>query len=126
MGISERLKNARVAANMNQEQLASIIGVAKSTLSGYELGTREPSMSTIAKITAALNVDANYLLQDEMNAATGNHLSDDEKTLVDYSRRLNDENRSKLLRYACGLLDVQEGEEILRRADEAKETAETA
>ena len=70
MAFYERLKEARVNARLTQEQLAERIGVAKTTLSGYENGNREPSVAIIAKMMQALQVDANYLYQDEMENLT--------------------------------------------------------
>lgn len=65
MGFCDRLKEARLAKNYTQEQLAEIIGVAKTTYTGYEKGNREPNMLTISKLLKALAIDANYLWQDE-------------------------------------------------------------
>lgn len=67
MAIKDRIKEARLKNGYTQEQLASMIGVAKSTLAGYELGSREPSIVTIIKIMQSTGVDANYLWQDEMD-----------------------------------------------------------
>lgn len=41
--------------------------MAKSTLAGYESGNREPNLETTIKLMSALNVDANYLWQDEIS-----------------------------------------------------------
>lgn len=65
MAIKDRIKEARLKKGYTQEQLAKIIGIAKSTLAGYELGSREPSLVMIIKIMKATGVDANYLWQDE-------------------------------------------------------------
>ena len=62
MTFGERLKAARSQRGYTQEQLAQQIGVAKSTLTGYEKGNREPDVFKIKKIVEALNVDADYLL----------------------------------------------------------------
>lgn len=67
MAIKDRIKEARQRKNFTQEQLASRIGIAKSTLAGYETGIREPSIEIIGKIMYVLDIDANYLWQDEGN-----------------------------------------------------------
>lgn len=67
MAFKDRLKEARLNLKFTQEQVAEKIGVAKSTFTGYEKGNSEPSMNTISKIMDALQVDANFLWQDEMN-----------------------------------------------------------
>ena len=70
MAFNDRLKESRTNSNLTQEQLAEKLGIAKSTLSGYESGNREPSIATVAKILDILNVDANYLYQDEVEKIT--------------------------------------------------------
>lgn len=65
MAFKEQLKAARLAKGYTQEQLATAVGVAKSTLTGYEKGNSEPNMLTIKKLMEILEVDANYLWYDE-------------------------------------------------------------
>lgn len=71
MAFKDRLKEARLNIGMTQEQVAKEIGVAKSTFTGYEKGNSEPNMLTISKIMNVLNVDANFLWQDEMDELGG-------------------------------------------------------
>jgi transcriptional regulator with XRE-family HTH domain len=66
MALKDRLREARKNAGLSQEQLSGMVGIAKSTLSGYERDGREPSMFTLSKLMEVLGVDANFLLQDEM------------------------------------------------------------
>lgn len=65
MSFADRLKEARLRKGYTQEQIAEKVGVAKSTYTGYEKGNREPNVNTIGKIMEELNVDANFLWQDE-------------------------------------------------------------
>ena len=62
----DRIKEARLKEKLTQEQLANLIGIAKSTLAGYERGNSEPDLNRIALMMKVLKVDANYLWQDEM------------------------------------------------------------
>lgn len=66
MGFKERLKEARKNSNLTQEQLGQLIGVHKTTIAGYESGNSSPDISKINAILRALNIDANYLWQDEL------------------------------------------------------------
>ncbi len=75
MAFYERLKEARINARLTQEQLADQLGVAKSTLSGYENGNREPSVAMIARVMQILRVDANYLYQDVMENLSRSEMS---------------------------------------------------
>lgn len=68
MSFSSRLKEARKAKNLTQKELANLLGCGKNTISGYESvgkNHRDPSVATIAKLMEILEVDANYLFQDE-------------------------------------------------------------
>ena len=57
----ERLKELRISKNMTQSQLADLLGVAKSTVSMYENGRREPDLETLEAIADIFNVDLNSL-----------------------------------------------------------------
>lgn len=62
MSFGDRLREARRNKKLTQEQLGKQIGVAKSTIVGYEKGNREPDIDKIKKISEALEVDPNFLL----------------------------------------------------------------
>lgn len=89
MAFNDRLKEARVARGLTQEQLALQIGVAKSTVTGYEKGNSEPNMLTVQKIMQALNIDANFLWQDEMLHTTQLVITLDEKEHIKKYRALD-------------------------------------
>ena len=91
-----RLREARQHAGLTQGQLASLVGVAKSTMAGYENGVSEPDMDKMEKIMAALKVDANFLLQDEMEKGGGFSfsLSYPEMQRVERYRTLDDAGKS--------------------------------
>lgn len=65
MTIGQRIKDARTNAKYTQQQLADMIGVAKSTVTGYEKGIREPDSIKINAIAKALNVSGDYILGTE-------------------------------------------------------------
>lgn len=93
MALYDRLKESRIKAGLTQEQLAEKLGVAKSTLSGYESGNREPAVATIAKALEILNIDANYLYQDETRELTDLVISLDDKELLKKYHSLDDHGR---------------------------------
>lgn len=93
MGLNDRIREARLMRHMTQEQLAEKIGVAKSTLTGYEKGNREPNIPTLMKIMDALHVDANYLYQDEMGALSELVVSMAERDLITKYRDLDETGR---------------------------------
>lgn len=64
-GMGERIKQARLEKGYTQLQLAEMIGVAKSTVTGYEKDIREPDAIKINAIAKALNVSGDYILGTE-------------------------------------------------------------
>ena len=66
MSFGSRLREARKNSNLTQEQLGCKIGVAKSSIAGYEKGTASPTEEKIISMMRVLNIDANYLWQDSM------------------------------------------------------------
>lgn len=94
MSLCSRLKEARKTAGMTQDQLANALGIAKTTVSGYETGHREPEMAILYKIMKILNVDANYLFQDEMRELERfENLSHDEREIITKIRRLDNHGK---------------------------------
>lgn len=65
MSFGERLKEARIMKGLTQKQLAEKLSIGGTTVTGYEKDNSEPSMNTISKIMEILDVDANFLFQDE-------------------------------------------------------------
>ena len=90
MAFCDRIKEARTVAGMTQLQLAEVLGVAKSTISSYENGDRDPPPNMIFKLINALGIDANYLFQDEANNIDQEmSQSPDEKPLIKKYRQLD-------------------------------------
>ncbi len=56
------LKHLRNREHLTQLELADKLGIAKSTVSMYENGNREPDFDTLVCIADFFNVDMNYLL----------------------------------------------------------------
>ena len=58
----DMLKYLRNRDKLSQSELAEKLGVAKSTISMYEVGKREPDFETLEAIADLFNVDMNFLL----------------------------------------------------------------
>lgn len=71
MAYNDRIKEARTAKKMTQKELAQAVGVGATTITGYEKGNSEPSVYILNEIMRVLNVDANFIFQDEMNNLGG-------------------------------------------------------
>ena len=93
MAFSDRLMESRTNANLTQEQLAEKLGIAKSTLSGYDNGSREPAISTFAKILDIINFDSIYLYQDEVQSLTDVVVDIAEKMILEKYRALDEHGK---------------------------------
>jgi len=60
-GIGERLREARIAAGMTQEQLAAAVGVSRPAVSQYEHGEMRPGVDTLERAAHELGVRAGWL-----------------------------------------------------------------
>ena len=89
MAFCDRLKKARLSKGLTQKQLGAQIGIAGTTITGYEKGTSEPNMAVIQKLMEVLNVDANYLWQDEMGDGFKTNVSYEELDHLKKYRRLD-------------------------------------
>lgn len=72
MSLHDRIKEARKNKGLTQEQLGELIGVAKTTITGYEKN-REPTAAKVGEIADVLGVDVNFLFQDEVKTLQENH-----------------------------------------------------
>ena len=92
MSIGQRLKEARLARNMKQEELAAAVGVSKGAIGNYETEVSSPKETILIRLMEVLNVDANYLYQDYMNEQS--QLHDDELILLTLYRGADDRAKS--------------------------------
>ena len=68
--IGLRIKEARLAKNLKQEELAERIGAKYRSISTWENGTAKPDCLTIVRICEVLNITPNHLLGYNMNVDT--------------------------------------------------------
>lgn len=70
-----RIRNARLDAGLSQSELAEQCNLSVSFLGHIERGSRKMSLETLVTVCEALNLSADYLLQDELpgsDAVIGN------------------------------------------------------
>ena len=67
MILGYRLRELRKENKMSQEDLGKILGVTKVSVSGYENGTRVPSLDILQGILDVFSVSADFLLGRELN-----------------------------------------------------------
>ncbi|MBI2577367.1 MAG: helix-turn-helix transcriptional regulator [Candidatus Wildermuthbacteria bacterium] len=59
----KKLREVRLKMNKSQGDIAKVLGVHRSYISGLERGKRNPSLLTVHKVAKALGVTVNELLK---------------------------------------------------------------
>jgi len=79
MNIGQKIKQARIKLEINQAQLAKKAGISKSFLSEIEGGKKDNmTINVLRKITKALNVSYEYLLDDGLIYQERKKMNEDE------------------------------------------------
>lgn len=132
MSLHERIKEARQKCGLTQEQLGKLIGVAKTTITGYEKN-REPTAAKVGEIADALGVDVNFLFQDEVKALHKNHATSEEmeklvkpyRNLDDHGKDMVDTVLTKEHDRCKALIEAEEKAEIVELAQPVLNAAHT-
>ncbi len=61
LSLGERLANLRENLGLTQKELAAKLNVGRSTISGYEKGTTQPSYDVLIKLADFFDVSLDYL-----------------------------------------------------------------
>lgn len=59
--VAENIKEARMAKRYTQKELADLLHVKPATISSWEVGRNEPSISMLKKLSSLLNVSFDEL-----------------------------------------------------------------
>jgi len=63
---SEKIREAREALKLNQQQLSDLVGVSKRSIAAYETTDTKPRGNMARKLASALQVSVDYLLNDNI------------------------------------------------------------
>lgn len=77
MAFGETLKRLREDHSVTQSELATVLGLAKSTISMYEQNKRRPSYEIMEAIADFFNVDMNTLYGSDKNTVPENTIIPD-------------------------------------------------
>lgn len=80
MKFGDKLRYARMQKGYTQDHVAAAVGIAKSTLSGYENGSREPDLFKIKQLMDILEISSAYLFDDADSSTID--LSDVERSII--------------------------------------------
>ncbi|MGQ9608508.1 MAG: helix-turn-helix domain-containing protein [bacterium] len=63
--LENKIRNRRLELNLTQAKLAEKAGLTAAAISQFESGLRKPSFDALHKLAHALEVNTNYLLDNE-------------------------------------------------------------
>jgi transcriptional regulator with XRE-family HTH domain len=105
MDVGDKIKAARIAKGMTQEELGKHLGLQKSAIAKYENGrVVNIKRSTLKKISEVLDIRAAELISDEQKQPINDELSPVQKELLDYVRNMSEEQAAGLLALLKGTL----------------------
>ncbi len=119
--IGEKIQLLREELNLNQRELADLVGITEATLSRYENNKREPKGLILAKLAKTLNVSTDYLLDDTLTKKIpyGNHNELSQNEIIDIEKEAEKmissiEEMDNLM--LCGNTVDDEDKEYLKQA----------
>lgn len=112
MNLAERIKQARINKHYTQKELANLVNVKSTTVSGWELGRNEPSIDTLKKLASKLDVSFDYLAGVSSTANANISDSDLEAMLDDAEsydgKPMDDHDRALIKQYLEALFSQRE------------------
>lgn len=108
MTVSQKIFILLDEKNMSQKEFAERTGISQSTISDWKRKKTNPSAEKIMKICEVLQVTPYELLEESsIRPVDGIVLSAEETILLESFRKLDRDQKSRLLGYAEGLADKQ-------------------
>lgn len=74
MDIGSKIKEARVAAQLTQEQSAEALGISRQTLSNWENNKTYPDIISVIKMSDLYSVSLDRLLKDKEDTSISNYI----------------------------------------------------
>ena len=65
MTIGKRIKQAREAVRLTQQEVADAVGVSRNSVAQWEIGASRPAQERLVPLTKTLNVELGWLMADD-------------------------------------------------------------
>lgn len=91
--LSKNIKYLRKAKNLTQEDIANIVGKARSLISAWESDDREITAEDIVKLSKYFNVPMDALVGTDLSKESNNKINDDIQVLLDAYQGLSDSDK---------------------------------
>lgn len=97
--MGERIRGARKAKKLSQEQLAEICSLSAAHIGHIERGTRIPSLDTVFRISQTLEISIDYIILDslENNSVSISNL----KSIIEKMSHEKQENVIAIIKALC-------------------------
>lgn len=109
--IGAHIRLLRRQSGMTQQDLATAIGVARSTVAFWETDRGDPDPAILSRIGEALDVPVEIFLTGMISRRRQETVEVDEAMLLDFYRRCSVESRLALIRTAARLSEADAGAE---------------
>lgn len=108
MGIGNKIREARLAKGMTQEELGDLIGVQKSAIAKYENGrVVNIKRSTLKKISDILGIRPSELIFEEKEKPViDDGLTEGQRTLIEFARSLPENKAALALRLLQSIVEA--------------------
>lgn len=74
MDIGSKIRNARIAAQLTQEQVAETLGVSRQTMSNWENGKTYPDIVSVIKMSDLYVISLDQLLKEKEEMPVSNYM----------------------------------------------------
>ena len=74
MDIGSKIKNARIDAQLTQEQVAEALGVSRQTMSNWENGKTYPDIVSVIKMSDLYAISLDHLLKEKEEVPMSNYM----------------------------------------------------
>ncbi len=88
MDIGSKIRNARIKADLTQEQVAEALGVSRQTVSNWENEKTYPDIISVVKMSDLYHISLDHLLKEDKDMSTYlNYLEESTNTVKSHDRK---------------------------------------
>ena len=111
MEIGQKIRQARLAKNMTQEELGKIVGLQKSAIAKYESGrVVNIKRSTLQKLALALDLRGSDLIIEnsakEKPTVNDDGLSENQRKLIEFAKTVPEDKAALVLQVMKSIVEA--------------------
>ena len=103
-----KLRELRKNNNLTQEEIGKILNMTQSTYQTYENNRALPNLENLIKLADYYNVSLDYICNHKTPYQQDlDYLDENDKTIIELCKQLNEVNKIKALTFISGLVAGQ-------------------